>query len=103
MQMTVREEDVCVIRMIKLLTADEEGELSDDGGGDDDEDDKKQRTSPFAEFNWFPSLSLRAALLVRALSSFLGRAAARGGWFIISRIVIYSHSQSCKSPLPWTF
>lgn len=53
MQMTVREEDVCVIRMIKLLTADEEeGELRDD------EDDKKQRTSPFAEFNWFPSLSL---------------------------------------------
>lgn len=101
MQMTVREEDVCVIRMIKLLTADEEDELRDDDGGD--EDDKKQRTSPFAEFNWFPSLSLRAALLVRALSSFLGRAAARGGWFIISRIVIYSHSQSCKSPLPWTF
>lgn len=99
--MTVREEDVCVIRMIKLLTADEEDELRDDDGGD--EDDKKQRTSPFAEFNWFPSLSLRAALLVRALSSFLGRAAARGGWFIISRIVIYSHSQSCKSPLPWTF
>lgn len=69
-------------------------------------EDKNQSTSPSADFNWFPSLSLESSKVTRSLLA--PRAERKVGdndkdsqSLIISRVlVIYSHPHSQKS-LSW--